>query len=695
VRSGEEVSYLKVRTEAKMALLTKKHFFEALLDAMPEFVISYDDELKVIWANRAAAEDAGTSKEGMIGKNFFEAACRLKEPCDGCPVVKGLSSENAEMIESNLYRGKLFYTRSYPIQCEDKRIPGRLFVAQDVSHLRNRYSVTEVLNLISEIFNSPKGLAGICEEIITAVARRFDYPIGYIALRDEKQGEVTIVGEIGFSGKLSPVLLSYPPSRYFSWNAMEHGKVINVTGLSRIDDFAGYALKDAGAESVLAAPLTSEGMVTGAIILVDVKERLENSLMIDGLRAVANRLGAEIQRKQTEEKLREERNFTNAVLNNAGPLIMVLDREGRVARFNKACERLTGYTFEEVSGKLIFDFLVDSKESDQVRKMFPLTPERILPASFEGYWIGRDGQKYLISWANSLMGDLDQSGSHIVSIGIDITDKRKAEEEADLRRRQLLQADKMASLGVLASGVAHEVNNPNNFIMMNVPILKDAWNDISPILEKYYKECEDFTVANMPYSEMRKEIPRLFDGIEAGSERIRKIVMNMKNYARKETPDEPQQIDMNDVVRAAVWLLSHEIKKSTRSITVETFQGLPLVKGNPQRLEQVLVNLIQNACQALPDRNKAISIKTSHDRQRNEVIVSVIDHGVGIRPEHLDHIFEPFFTTRSDKGGTGLGLSVCASIVKQHNGRLEFKSEPGKGTEACLALPVDGKEKNK
>jgi PAS domain S-box-containing protein len=669
--------------------LKEKKFLEAFLDTIPEFIVWYDDNLKILWANRAAAEDAGVPKEEMIGRNFFEGACRLREPCDGCPVVKGLSSESAEMIESNVYNGKLFYTRSYPISCDQEGIPGRLFVAQDVSHLRNRYSVTEVLNHISEVFSSPKNLSEMCREIITAVAQRFDYPAGYIMLLDEKQGEIVIVGEIDFSGKFSPVLSGYPPSRYFSWKAVKHGKAINVTGLSQLEDFAGYVLKDAGAESVLAAPLTTEGTLTGAIILVDVKERQESSLMVDGLQAVANRLGAEIQRKQAEEKLREERNFTNAVLNNAGPLIMVLDREGRVARFNKACERLTGYTFQEVSGKLILDFLVDSKETDQVRKMFPLTSEKSIPPSFEGYWIGRDGQKHLISWANSLMGGVKDSASHIVSIGIDITDKRRAEEEADLRRRQLLEADKMASLGVLASGVAHEINNPNNFIMMNTPILKDAWKDISPILEKYYNECEDFTVANLPYSEMRSEISRLFDGIEAGSERIRKIIMNMKNYARKDLPNEPQQVNMNDVVTSAVWLLSYEIKKSTRSVTLDTCGDLPSVKGNSQQLEQVAVNLIQNACQSLTHRSNTIAIRTFYERERNEVIVSISDEGVGISPEHMGHICEPFFTTKSDRGGTGLGLSVCDSIVKQHNGRLEFKSEPGKGTEARLALPAE------
>jgi PAS domain S-box-containing protein len=673
-----------------MKLEEKAALFESFLNAIPEFVTCYDEQLNILWTNRAAAEDAGAKPEEMVRRNFFEAACKLKVPCNGCPVIKGLSSENVEVFESHVYGGRLFYTRTYPISCRGAKAAGRFLIAQDVSYLRNRYGVTEVLNLISEIFHSSKGLEDICNEIIKKVAERFDYPVGYIVLYDEKRNEIANLGEIDFSGSFSPRLAGHSPHNHFSWKAIEQRKVFNVTGLSKATEFTGFGLKDAGAETVLAVPFAIEDSVTGAIILVDFKQRLESNLMIDGLQAVANRLAVEIQRKQAEEKLTEERNFTNAVLNNAGPLVMVLDREGRIVRFNRACERLIGHTFKEVSGRSILDLVTHPKDRAEMRRGYPLSAGKTPPSSFEGYWLGRDGEKHLISWSNSLMGDGDESGMHVVSIGIDITDKRKAEEEADLRKRQLLEADKMASLGVLASGIAHEINNPNNFIMMNTPILRQAWKDISPILEKYYAECEDFTVANMPYSEMRNSVLRLFDGIESGSERIRQIVMNMKNYARRDTPDKPQPVNMNEVVAASVWLLSHEIKKSTRSIVVEPLESLPPVMGNPQRLEQVMVNLIQNACQALVDQGKSIRISTAHDLRKKEVVVSVVDEGVGISPEHMDHIFEPFFTTKSHNGGTGLGLSVCASIVKEHNGRLEFKSEPGKGTEARLILPAAG-----
>jgi PAS domain S-box-containing protein len=665
---------------------------ESLLDAMPEWIVYHDDDLNVIWANRAAAEFAGLDREEMVGKRFFDVACRSEKPCEGCPVVKGPSSEHVEKIESNVFIGRLFYTRSYPVFSQDRKMSGRLIVAQDVSDLRNRYSVTDVLNLISEVFHSTKGLQDICDELVKTIVARFNYPYGVITVYDAKADEVVVLGEVDFSGKFMTPAKRQPPSRCFSWNVINDRKVINVTGLSRTDDFPGYVLKESGAETVLAVPLNVEGNAIGAVILADTIERLETSLMIDALQAVANRLGAEIQRRQIEETLREEREFTAAVLNNGGALILVTDSEGRIVLFNRACEELTGYSQKEAVGGYIWDFLVAPNESDYVKTMFPITVETKLPSSFENYWITRHGQRRLISWSNSVVGDARGTKAHIVSIGIDITDKRRTEEEAELRRRQLVEADKMASLGVVASGVAHEINNPNNFIMVNASVLRNVWQDVLPILDKYCEECGDFSMSNIPYSEMREEIPELFHGIEEGSKRIRQIVMNMKNYARRDGLDLTQRISINDVVTAALGLTSHQIKQATSSISVHCSQGLPFVKGSLQRLEQVVVNLIQNACQALPDRKKGVVIKTFYTEERNEVVVCITDEGVGIRPEHIDHVLDPFFTTKADVGGTGLGLSVCAEIVKEHKGRLEFESEWGRGTTVYLSLPAMNSE---
>ena len=662
--------------------------FESILDAMQEMIVYYDKDLKVIWANRSAAEFAGHNREEMFGENFYRAACQQPEPCEGCPVERGLSSEYVEVIENNLFVGRLFFTRSLPVFRLGKRMPGRLLVAQDISGLRNRFGVTDILNDISEIFHSPKPLSEMCEEVVKTIASRFEFPAGYITLYDEENREIVNLGEVDFSGKFLPLAKRIPPSRSFTAKVMEDGKILNVTGLSKIEALAEYAIKEAGAETVLAAPLNIEGHIIGAVVLIDDVERLESNLMVEGLQAVANRLGAEINRRQMEEKLKAERNFTMAVLNNAGPLIMVLDREGHIVRFNRACEKLSGRSFRETAGRPVWELLSNSEEIHFIQKMFPLTWERTSGTSFENRWITAEGQERLISWTNSIMGNPKEKSAHVVCIGIDITDRRKAEEEAELRRRQLLEADKMASLGVLASGVAHEINNPNNFIMMNAPILRNAWMAISPILNLYFKECGDFTLANIPYSEIRDEIPRLFDGIEDGSRRIRQIILNMKDYARKETLDMNQAVDVGEVIEASVGLLSHQIGKSAKSVTIRCPKDLPPVRGNRQRLEQVMVNLIQNACQSLPDREKGISITASFEEENGEVTMGVTDEGIGIPPEHLEQIFDPFFTTKTETGGTGLGLSVCKSIVKEHGGRLEFTSEMGKGTTGRLTLPA-------
>ena len=252
----------------------QSRFFESILDAIPEFIVYYDNELKVVWANRAASEDAGSQREEMIGRNFFEAACRLKEPCDDCPVVKSLSSEGVEVIESNVHLGRLFYTRCYPVRCGKKRMPGRLLLAQDVSHLRNRYSVTEILNLISEVFQSPKELPDVYREIVASVARRFDYPVGYIMLYDRERDRMVNVGEADFPGRSCRSPCRLHPFRVFL-GPPERREGSKCNGLERKFGLSRERLGGAGTETVLAAPLSVDGNVTGAIVLIDFKERLE------------------------------------------------------------------------------------------------------------------------------------------------------------------------------------------------------------------------------------------------------------------------------------------------------------------------------------------------------------------------------------------------------------------------------------
>ncbi|MBA3030147.1 MAG: hypothetical protein FP816_15245, partial [Desulfobacteraceae bacterium] len=258
--------------------------------------------------------------------------------------------------------------------------------------------------------------------------------------------------------------------------------------------------------------------------------------------------------------------------------------------------------------------------------------------------------------------------------------KENLEQEIEQRmqmEKDLVQADKMISLGTLVSGVAHEINNPNNFIMLNAPLLNEVWQSIFPVLEEKYKEHGDFSVAGLPYSEMKTEVPHLLHGIEEGSRRIQRIISDLKEYSRKDRGIMEDSVSINEVVLQSLKLVDPMIKKTTRRFSVEYGQDLPLIKGNNQKLGQVVINLIQNACQALADCEKGIWITTDFDEPTGDIVIRVKDEGPGIPEDVLAHIMDPFFTTKRDMGGTGLGLAVSSNIIKEHNGKIQVSSWPG------------------
>jgi PAS domain S-box-containing protein len=262
----------------------------------------------------------------------------------------------------------------------------------------------------------------------------------------------------------------------------------------------------------------------------------------------------------------------------------------------------------------------------------------------------------------------------------DITKTRQIEKE-------LVQADKMISLGVLVSGVAHEINNPNNFIMLNTPVLWDAWKGIGPVIEKFYRKNGDFNLAGLPYSRMRDEIPLLFSGMKSGAERIQRIVQDLKNFAQQDDRDMDQPLNINQIIKKSIQLTENLIKEKTMHFKVGYTKCLPSIKGNGQKLEQVMINLIENACQSLPHKERGIFITASFDKKTQSIVVKVRDEGVGIPEKFINRIMDPFFTTKRSEGGTGLGLAVSLNIVKAHGGKIEVASEIAKGSIFRIVIP--------
>ncbi len=265
-------------------------------------------------------------------------------------------------------------------------------------------------------------------------------------------------------------------------------------------------------------------------------------------------------------------------------------------------------------------------------------------------------------------------------------------EELHNNQQQLVQADKMAALGILVSGVAHEVNNPNGLFLLNIPILKKAHNDAARILDEHFQANGDFTLGGISYARMRGEIPQMLDEMQDGALKIKRIVNDLKDFSRPGDAADKELVDVNAAAEKTLRLVDTTIRKATDTFTTHFAPDLPKVWGNSQRIEQVVVNLVLNACQALPGRDRAIALSTSAGQDADTVVLRVHDEGTGILPEHLPHLTDPFFTTKRGSGGTGLGLSVSAGIVKEHGGSLVFDSTKGTGTTVTLTLPAARKE---
>ena len=284
----------------------------------------------------------------------------------------------------------------------------------------------------------------------------------------------------------------------------------------------------------------------------------------------------------------------------------------------------------------------------------------------------------------------NEAGETVRVYGVvqDLTEQRRIEQAAQREREAMTRADKMISLGVLVSGVAHEINNPNHSIMLNAPLLRDAWKGIVPLVDTHASDAT--RIGGIPWAEMRTEGAAMIDDIEQASQRIRAIVTELRGFALDHYAGERRAVSMNDVVTSSLRLLGSHIRKATTHFSTVLAPNLPNVHANQGRLEQVLVNLVINACQALDGAECAIVIETG--RTPTHVFVRVTDEGRGIPRDALHKIKDPFFTTKRATGGSGLGLAVSDRIAQEHGGELTFESEPGVGTTATLSIPIPVQE---
>ena len=267
----------------------------------------------------------------------------------------------------------------------------------------------------------------------------------------------------------------------------------------------------------------------------------------------------------------------------------------------------------------------------------------------------------------------------------------KALRDLEMAHSMLLQQEKMASIGVLAAGVAHELNNPIGFVHSNIGTLGRYCEKLVRILAAYERRLPDD--AELESLRRDQKIAFLLDDLPAliresleGTERVRKIVADLKVFSH---PTEKQMVhaDLNECLKSTLNIVHNELKYKARVIT--DFGSVPEVRCRPGEINQVFMNLLVNACHAIERQGE---IRVSTRTEEGAVVVSIADTGCGIPEEIRGRIFDPFFTTKPVGKGTGLGLTLSYDIVRKHGGTLTFESEVGKGTTFRIRLPVAGEE---
>ncbi|MBN2407622.1 MAG: PAS domain S-box protein [Elusimicrobia bacterium] len=359
-----------------------------------------------------------------------------------------------------------------------------------------------------------------------------------------------------------------------------------------------------------------------------------------------------------KEEILKQKEFTDNILNTAQTIVLVLDIDASIVYFNRYMQDISGYRLEDVRGCDWFSTFLPQEEAGIIKKVFRETVRDMDTRGTVNSIITRSGRKLDIEWYNKTLKDDRGNVYGVLSIGYDVTEKLKNEKERRDYEKKLAYLEKLSSLGKLAGGVAHEINNPLTSILSTAELLEDEIGEDSRI---------------------KQDIEQII----SESKRIKDIVKSFLGYARSREYIF-RDADINDIVEDVLSVIGRG-KLDKYEVVKDYSRDLEKISISKFHMEEVLINMISNALESMEDGGK-LTLSTGR-KDAEWVYISIRDTGVGIGKKDIDKIFEPYYTTKKVMG-TGLGLSTCAVIIARHEGTIEVKCEgEGKGAEFIIYLP--------
>lgn len=623
-------------------------------------IVLADEELKVTWANRASARLLSAAGDRLRGRSVAEIlatqdilaqakAATSGEPVQAWYVGCGLGKRAGECVLS------IWISRISPTSDRGQRM---LLVIEDVSEWARSQKEEVARKRHFETF-----LEAALDAVVVADA----------------DGRIVYANQAAESlfGWSRPELVGEPVIKLMP----EQHRKSHLAGMAR---FA----------------TTGEGRVFGKILRVAGLHRsgriiqLEMTLsqvrsdprraVVAMIRDIGSRIEAEQEENHWAERFRS--------LSEQLPDAIVVEQEGKIVYVNAAALELLGYReANEIVGRPLLALLHPDERgrwketalgTGRGTKRFAPMELRLRTAGGES--VDVEAVAFTIDFAGQ---------PATASVFRDVRERKRLQA-------QLMHADRMASMGTLAAGIAHEINNPVGFVHSNLGALEKYAHRMIEILDFYQSFWGREDLAGLPaVQEFLREaarkredlkldyiladIPKLIARSKEGTERIKKIVSDLKTFARSD--EGVGDVDINQTLELALNIAWNEIKYKAE--VVRGFAELPRVRGSATALGQVFLNILVNAAQAIADKG-TITIKTWE--AGGSVHVRISDTGSGIAPEHINKVFDPFFTTKPAGKGTGLGLNIAYNIIRRHNGRIEVESRQGEGTSFTIVLPVGG-----
>lgn len=699
------------------ALVCQQKFLK-ILDGLKAIVYVSDMQTyEILYINKYTRDIFGDIEGKICWKTIQQGQ---ETPCEFCTNSllvdnKGKPTDvyNWEFCNTRNNRWYDMYDRA--IEWTDSRIV-RLEIAYDVTDrkhsehaLARRTRALEVLRRCNSSLircqSEEDLLCDICQIIVETGKYRMAW-VGYA--QDDPEKSVQPVAQYGDTGGyLKSITVSWAETNQGkgpTGTAIRTGKSVPIN-ISHCDPrFAPWHEKASkhGFKSSMALPLLIDKKPIGAISIYaeesDAFDPEEISLLIElagnlayGIAAIRNK--SEHTQAQKELRLAHEQ---LALILESLPIIPFTRKakgDFAITYMSQAVEEITGFTRQQFISDPNFWFSHihpdDRKHATEELQQLKILGSQKCEYRFQV----ADGSYRWFSSSRRIIKTTNNQNSYVVGAWQDINKEKKTQHESEQRLQQVIRADKLASLGQVVAGVAHEINNPNSFITYNVPLLEESWEAFVPIITEFSQNNPGKKAGNITFAEMAEEMGEIIGAIKTGSDRINAIVTKLKDFARLDEAAPSKLVNINTVINDSFTIVGAQARKLVGRITVDLAEEIPPFYGHFQKLEQVVANLIMNAAQAVPSKEEGtLSIRTRYVKRLHAVLIEVQDNGRGITPEDMAHIFDPFFTTNRTLGGTGLGLSVSYSLIQEHNGLIGVLSRPGLGTKFTVFLPVDRRQ---